>query len=68
MAVLTITTTGAQDARLVVAFKRHLNLAQNATAAEIKADIIRYLRAVVVNAEAEAAREALEAPAPFDPA
>lgn len=72
MATLTITTTAAQDARLVVAFGRKLNLVngsgapRNATAAEIKADIISYVRAVV-NDQERLAVVAANPSAAFDP-
>lgn len=66
MATLTITTTGPQDARAVVAFGRKLNLGRNATAAEIKADVIAYIRAVVSDQERAAVVEA-NPPAAFDP-
>lgn len=71
MATLTITTTAAQDARLVVAFGAHLGLGRNATAAEIKADIVQYLvRVVKANEEKAAVAAAVAAislPAPIDP-
>lgn len=66
MAVLTITTTAPQDARLVVAFGTKLGLGRNATAAEIKADIIAYVRAVV-NDQERLATTAANPPAAFDP-
>ena len=66
MATLTITTTAAQDARLVVAFGARLGLGRNATAAEIKADIINFVRAVVNDQERIAVVEA-NPPAAFDP-
>lgn len=69
MAILTITTTAPQDARLVVAFGNRLqtrdanNVRRAATAAEIKADIIRYITSVVLeegqSAAAIAARAAV---------
>lgn len=51
MATLTINTTAPQDARLVVAFGAKIGLGRNATASEIKADIINYIRAVVFDQE-----------------
>ena len=66
MATLTITTTAAQDARLVVAFGARLGLGRNATAAEIKADIINFVRAVVNDQERLAVVEANPSAA-FDP-
>lgn len=68
MATLTITTTGAQDARIVVAFGHHLGLPRNATAAEVKADIIAYITNVVRQDEQRiAAAAAAAAVNPIDP-
>ena len=47
MATLTITTTGAQDARIAAAWGAKLGLPGNASAAQIKADIIRHIQAIV---------------------
>ncbi len=64
MATTTITTTAAQDSRLVVAFGSRLqtrdanNVRRNATAAEIKADLIRYMTRVVLEEERAAAAKA----------
>ena len=55
MATMTITTTPAEDARLVIAYGAKLNLGRNATGAEIKADIIASVRAVVSDQERIAA-------------
>ena len=55
MATMTITTTPADDARLVVAFGAKLGLPGNATAAQIKADIAGYIRGVVADQERIAA-------------
>ena len=66
MATMTITTTAQQDARLVVAFGTKLNLGRNATAAEIKADIINYVRSVVDQQEINATIIS-NPPAAFDP-
>ena len=66
MATMTITTTAPQDARLVVAYGRKLGLGRNATAAEIKADIIASIRAVVFDQERLALDEA-NPPAALDP-
>ena len=55
MATMTITTTAGEDARLVVAFGAKLGLAGNANAAQIKADVIAYVRAVVSDQERIAA-------------
>lgn len=54
MATITITTTAAQDARIVKAFGTYLGLGRNATAAEVKAEIIAFLR-LTVQAQEEAA-------------
>lgn len=51
MSTLTITTTGAQDARIVVAFGARLGLGGNATAAQVKAEVINFIRGVVQNYE-----------------
>ena len=67
MATLTITTTAAQDARLVVAYGRKLGtkdaggVPRSATAAEIKAEVIRMIKQDVAEQEAAAAREAANA-------
>ena len=66
MATMTITTTGAQDARLVVAFGKQLGLGRDATAAEIKAEIIRFTRTVVQDQERLAVVQA-NPPVDFDP-
>jgi len=58
MATLTITTTGAQDARIVAAFGAKLGLVGNASAAQVKADVIRYLKSVVQSYETEQAAAA----------
>jgi len=74
MSVLTITTTAPQDARLVAAFGAKLGTLnaqgapRGATASEIKADIISYVRAVVADQERLAAVAAQQAAAAaFDP-
>lgn len=55
-AVTTITTTGAEDARIVVAFGSYLNLGRNATQAEVKGAIATFVKGVVFNFEAEQAK------------
>ncbi len=55
MATMTINTTAQDDAKLVVAFGAKLGLGGNATAAQIKADIVNYIRAVVSDQERIAA-------------
>lgn len=57
MATMTITTTGAQDARIVKAFGSYLGLGRNATAAEVKAEVINFIR-LTVRAQEEAAATA----------
>lgn len=52
MATTTINTTGAEDARLVVAFGKYLNLGRSATQGEIVADLRRYMTQVVRESEA----------------
>lgn len=72
MATLTITTTAAQDQRLVAAYARLLGTTnpdgspRNATAAEVKAEVIRQIKSVVQAFEAQRAIE-LSNPAPFEP-
>lgn len=66
MAVLTITTNAQQDARLVVAFGKKLGLPGNASAAQIKADVITYVR-TVVNDQERLAVVAANPPVAFDP-
>ena len=57
MGTLTINTTALQDARLIIAFGNRLqtrdasNVRRDATGAEIKADIIRYITSVVLDDE-----------------
>lgn len=55
-AVTTITTTAPEDVRIVAAFGKYLNLGRDATQAEVKAAIIVWVKGVVFNAEAEAAK------------
>jgi hypothetical protein len=55
-AVTTITTTAGEDARIVVAFGSYLNLGRNATQGEVKGAIATFVRGVVFNYEAEAAK------------
>lgn len=47
MATLTITTTPAQDARLIVAYGAHLGLGRSATAAEIKSSVVEHIKSIV---------------------
>jgi len=67
MATMTITTTGPQDQRIIVAFGNMLGTAdivdgvstpRNATAAEVKAAVVKYIREVVFAYEVDVARKA----------
>jgi len=55
MATLTITTTGAQDQRIVAAFGAKLGLPGNASGAQVKADVIGYIKGVVHSYETQQA-------------
>lgn len=70
MATLTITTTSAQDARLVKAFGADLGLGHDASGAEIRGAILNYMKSVVhrqeVKAATLAANLALENVTPLD--
>ena len=55
MATLTITTTAAQDARIVAAFGKYLGLPGNASAAQVKAEVIAFIRLKVLEYEKIAA-------------
>ena len=67
MGTLTITTTSPQDSRLVVAYGRKLGLRDssgaliNASAAQIKAEIIRMIKQDVFEMESATARETANA-------
>ena len=56
MATLTITTTGAQDARIAAAFGSYLGLPGNANAAQIKAEVIAFIKLTVHAQEKRAAQ------------
>jgi hypothetical protein len=58
MATLTINTTGAEDARIVAAFGKRLNLGRNATAGEVKQQIIQFVRNAVQEQEQRTAVDA----------
>ena len=64
MPTLTIDTTPEQAQRIATAFGRLKNLREadktprDATAAEIKADVIEYIRQVVINYEQDVAMQA----------
>lgn len=66
MASITITTSGAQDARLGPAFGAKLGLSGNASAAQVKAHLVEYLRQVVYQYEQDEAIRANPSSA-FDP-
>jgi len=66
MATLTITTTSAQDARLVAAFGTYLGLEGNATAAQIKQNVINYIKQVVRDQEYKTEVDAISVP-PIEP-
>ena len=55
MATLTINTTAPQDARIVEAFGSKLGLPGNASGAEVKADIVQYIKSVVHGYETQQA-------------
>lgn len=67
MAITTITTTAGDDARLVVAFGKYLGLPGNATQAQIVAELRRYMTAIVIAQEAQAAVAALVPATPIAP-
>jgi hypothetical protein len=68
VATLTITTTGAQDARIVAAFGARLRLGGNANAAQVKQEVIRFIANVVQQYEQEeAAKAAVAGVTPIDP-
>lgn len=66
MGTLTINTTAPQDARIVVAFGKRLGLPGNASAAQVKAAVIEFIRHVVEIHEREEATRAI-AISPFTP-
>lgn len=53
--ITTITTTGAEDTRIAVAFGAHLGLAGNANAAQVKAAVVEFIKGVVREQERLAA-------------
>ena len=74
MATFTINTTAAEDARLVVAFGNRLqtrdasNVRRNATAVEIRAEIMRFITNMVIEDErAVSAKNAAAGVLPFTP-
>lgn len=52
MASVTINTTAGEDNRLAPAFGAYLNLPGNATAAQVKAVLVDFMKTVVRNYEA----------------
>ena len=70
MATLTITTTADQAQRIATAFGAELNLEtidnppspRDATEAEVKAYVVRFIKDIVLNQEHRAATEAAIAP------
>lgn len=68
MATITITTSAAQDARIVDAFGKRLNLGRNATAAEVKQQIVQFLiNAVQEQEQKTAMQSALAGVTPITP-
>lgn len=51
MATISITTTAGEDTRIATAFGTKLNLGRNATGPEVKADIVAYIKEVVIGQE-----------------
>ncbi len=49
--ITTITTTTQEDLRIATAFGSKLGLSGNATAAQVKADIVAYVTTVVIDYE-----------------
>lgn len=68
MGTLTINTTGAQDQRIINAFGKRLNLGRNATAGEVKQQVIQFIVNAVQEQEQRAAvQTALAGVTPIDP-
>ena len=61
MASFTLTTTPAQDARIVAAFGRRLGLPGDATGAQVKQQIIQFLKNAVQEQEQAVATESARA-------
>jgi hypothetical protein len=53
MATVTITTTAAEDSRLAPAFGAYLSLPGNATAAQVKAALVVFMKQIVHQYEAD---------------
>lgn len=56
MATITINTQASHDTRIATAFGAKLGLPGNASAAQIKADVVQYIRNTVLAYEKEQAR------------
>ena len=68
MATLTINTTAPQDTRIASAFGSRLGLAGNANAAQVKSEVISFIREVVRDYEIRvAAKAAADAVTEIDP-
>jgi hypothetical protein len=66
MGSFTITTTAPQDVRLVDAYGKYLSLGRNATAAEIKFNIIQSIKQIVRDQEYAVEVDAITTD-PFEP-
>jgi hypothetical protein len=66
MPTLTITTTVAQANRVASAFGKALGLGRDATEAEVKQEVIRLMRSVVIARERQDAISQIT-DTPFDP-
>lgn len=66
MPSITLTFNAEQGARLAAAFESRLNLDEPATAEDVKADLIDYLKKVVQIEEREAAQRAFAAAADLE--
>lgn len=59
MGTFTINTTAPQDARIVDAFGKYLNLGRDATGGEVKAKLIDMLKQVVFDQERKTLQDAI---------
>lgn len=66
MAVITITTNAAHDARIAAAFGRHLTLPGSANGAQIKGALIAFVKKVVEEQERDQALQAITPGTPVD--
>ena len=62
MATLTINTTAAHAARVVAAFGLQQNLGRDATAAEVKQQVIEFMKGVVFDQEDRVTKDAVVTP------